>query len=51
MYNLGSGSIIETLRWQKPLIVVPNSDLMDNHQSELALTLHRQGHLIAADCE
>ncbi|KAI8055737.1 hypothetical protein BDF22DRAFT_671854 [Syncephalis plumigaleata] len=37
--HAGSGSIIEALRRQKPLI------------SELALALHKQGHLIAADCD
>jgi beta-1,4-N-acetylglucosaminyltransferase len=31
----GSGSIFETLTAGKPLIVVPNPLLMDNHQAEL----------------
>ena len=31
----GSGSIFETLTARKPLIVVPNPLLMDNHQAEL----------------
>jgi UDP-N-acetylglucosamine transferase subunit ALG13 len=31
----GSGSIFETLHAGKPLIVVPNPLLMDNHQAEL----------------
>ena len=32
----GSGSIFETLRLCRPLVVVPNPALMDNHQVELA---------------
>lgn len=32
---VGSGSIFETLTAGKPLIVVPNPLLMDNHQAEL----------------
>lgn len=33
--HAGSGSIFETLTARKPLIVVPNPLLMDNHQAEL----------------
>eukprot|EP00878_Enallax_costatus_P004757 GHUV01005007.1.p1 GENE.GHUV01005007.1~~GHUV01005007.1.p1 ORF type:complete len:184 (+),score=62.05 GHUV01005007.1:120-671(+) len=33
--HAGSGSIFETLTAGKPLIVVPNPLLMDNHQAEL----------------
>lgn len=29
----GSGSIFEALRLRKPLVVVPNPLLMDNHQA------------------
>ena len=32
----GSGSIFEALRLRRPLVVVPNPALMDNHQAELA---------------
>lgn len=32
----GSGSIFEALRLRRPLVVVPNPLLMDNHQVELA---------------
>ena len=46
--NAGSGSIFETLRLGKPLIVVVNEDLMDNHQSELAEELADRKHLYCA---
>ncbi|KAJ0961667.1 hypothetical protein J5N97_000685 [Dioscorea zingiberensis] len=46
--DLGSGSIFETLRLGKPLIVVVNEDLMDNHQSELAEELADRKHLYYA---
>ncbi|KAI9596304.1 glycosyl transferase, partial [Syncephalis fuscata] len=49
--HAGSGSILETLRWNKPLIVVANTDLMDNHQAELAVALHKEDYLVAAECD
>lgn len=47
-YVKGSGSIFETLHLGKPLIVVVNEDLMDNHQSELAEELARRNHSLCA---
>lgn len=35
-YVKGSGSIFETLHLGKPLIVVVNEDLMDNHQKRVS---------------
>ncbi|KAL7751028.1 N-acetylglucosaminyldiphosphodolichol N-acetylglucosaminyltransferase catalytic subunit alg13 [Sorochytrium milnesiophthora] len=49
--HAGSGSILEALRLRKPLLVVVNDALMDNHQSELAIELHQQGYLISVNAE
>lgn len=42
----GSGSILDALRIAVPIIVVPNPELLDNHQEELAEELAIQGYVI-----
>lgn len=42
----GSGSILDALRIAVPIVVVPNPDLLDNHQVELAEELASQGYVI-----
>lgn len=44
--HAGSGTILEALRLGKRLVVVPNGELMDNHQVELARELGGQGYLV-----
>ncbi|KAI9319708.1 putative glycosyltransferase [Dichotomocladium elegans] len=42
--HAGAGSILQALRLQKRLIVVSNSGLMDNHQSELAQAMKEKNY-------
>ncbi|KIP09600.1 glycosyltransferase family 1 protein [Phlebiopsis gigantea 11061_1 CR5-6] len=46
--HAGSGTILDVLRLRKPLIVVPNSTLLDDHQQELATALAGLGHIKAS---
>ncbi|KAH8107101.1 glycosyltransferase 28 [Cristinia sonorae] len=46
--HAGSGTILDVLRMRKPLIVIPNETLLDNHQQELASALEDLGHLRAS---
>ncbi|KAF2994176.1 N-acetylglucosaminyldiphosphodolichol N-acetylglucosaminyltransferase catalytic subunit alg13 [Curvularia kusanoi] len=49
--HAGSGSILEALRYQIPLVVVPNTSLLDNHQEELAVAMERSGYLLRGRVE
>lgn len=41
--HAGTGSIMDALRRKKPLIVVANPDLMDNHQHQVGRALAKMG--------
>ena len=44
--HAGSGSILDALRYGVPCIVVPNTELLHNHQLELAEELSRLGYVV-----
>ncbi|QBM91060.1 beta-1,4-N-acetylglucosaminyltransferase [Metschnikowia aff. pulcherrima] len=44
--HAGTGSILDTLRLKKPLIVVTNDSLMDNHQAEIAARFEAENYLV-----
>ncbi len=43
--HAGAGTVMEVLRMKKKMVVVINTDLMDNHQTELAGAMADRGHL------
>ncbi|KAI0430684.1 glycosyltransferase family 1 protein [Xylaria sp. FL1042] len=44
--HAGSGSIIGALEFDSKLVAVPNPELMDNHQLEIAEDMERKGFLV-----
>lgn len=50
-YLVGTGSILEGLRAGVTLVVVPNTDLADNHQEQLAIELDKTGHAVNSSVE
>jgi beta-1,4-N-acetylglucosaminyltransferase len=49
--HAGSGTILHALRIDVPLVVVPNSELLDNHQVELADALAEQEYVVHGKLE
>lgn len=47
----GTGSILDALRLEKPLLVVTNDLLMDNHQVEVAEQFEKEHHLKSFTCK
>lgn len=46
---LGTGTVLDAMGLNVPLIVVPNPVLQDNHQLELAEELQKQGYALHGD--
>jgi beta-1,4-N-acetylglucosaminyltransferase len=48
--HAGAGSILQILEARKPLLVVVNEKLMNNHQFEIAHAMEEQGYLFHCTC-
>ncbi len=49
--HAGSGSILDAMRISVPLVVVPNTDLLHNHQVQLAEVLAEQSYVVYGKIE
>lgn len=47
--HAGAGTVMEALRMNKKLVVVINTLLMDNHQTELAGAMAKRGHIFMVE--
>jgi beta-1,4-N-acetylglucosaminyltransferase len=48
---VGTGTILAAMRLGVPLIVVPNPDLADDHQQELAQVLNDQKYVVSSSVQ
>jgi beta-1,4-N-acetylglucosaminyltransferase len=48
--HAGAGTILQTLEKRKPLLVVVNEHLMNNHQTEIADQMETDGYLYHCTC-
>lgn len=48
---VGAGTILDAMRISVPVVVVPNTELLDNHQEELADELERMGYVTKSSLE
>ncbi|KAM3471082.1 hypothetical protein MY8738_009470 [Beauveria namnaoensis] len=49
--HAGTGTILDAWRLDVPMIVVPNTDLLDDHQTEMAKHLAKEGYATQAKAE
>jgi len=47
--HAGAGTVLEAMKFQKKLVVVINTELMDNHQTELAHAMGERHHLFVVE--